>query len=117
MTTATTDSINEAPAQAENQRQPALPFRGDTLLGVCEAIGQDTGINPTWLRVVFATLLLWNAEFVVISYLALGVVVAVTRWAFPDRKAAAPAQRRAAEPAKAEATVEERKEREELLAA
>ena len=37
-----------APAQTTN-----LLLRNDTILGVCEALGQDFGINPTWLRVAF----------------------------------------------------------------
>ena len=113
MTTAATETMNEAPLESRNERQPALPFRGDTLLGVCEAMGQDLRINPIWLRTIFATLLLWNPEVVVIAYLALGVVVAVTRWLIPDRQAAVSAQ----EPAKAEAMVEESQNREEELLA
>ena len=30
--------------------QTPLPLRNDTILGVCEAIGQDFGFNPLWLR-------------------------------------------------------------------
>ena len=30
-----------------------LPLRNDTILGVCEAIGQDFGFNPLWLRLAF----------------------------------------------------------------
>ena len=41
---------------AIHEHQPALPFRGDTMLGVCEGIGQDLGFNPIYLRLVFASL-------------------------------------------------------------
>jgi len=63
--------------------EPALPLRGDTLLGVCEAVGQDLGFNPTWLRMAFAALFLWNPEVVVACYLGLGVAVASARLLFP----------------------------------
>ena len=90
-------------AASDGQREPALPFRGDTLLGVCEAIGQDLGVNPTWFRAAFAGLFLWNPEVVVISYVALGIVVALARWAFPvTRKPAAAAEPK---PAQANAAV------------
>lgn len=71
--------------------EPALPLRSDTLLGVCEAIGQDLGFHPNWLRVPFAVLILWNPPVIIGSYLVLGCVVAATRLAFPDR-CAKPAQ-------------------------
>ena len=68
-------------------QEPALPFRGDTFLGVCEAVGQDLGFHPNWLRIPFAAMILWNPTVIIGSYLALGCVVAVTRLAFPDRVA------------------------------
>ena len=61
----------------------ALPLRGDTFLGVFEAVGHDLGFNPNWLRVPFAALLLWNPVAIVVGYLVLGCAVAVARWAFP----------------------------------
>lgn len=68
-----------------------LVLRNDTILGVCEAIGQDFGFNPNWLRIAFCAPVYWNPAVVVGVYLALGVVVAATRLAFPDRHAQAPA--------------------------
>ena len=65
--------------------QTNLMLRNDTILGVCEAIGQDFGINPNWLRVAFCVPIYWNPMLVVGAYLALGLVVAVTRYALPDR--------------------------------
>ncbi len=65
--------------------QTNLMLRNDTILGVCEAIGQDFGINPNWLRVAFCVPIYWNPMLVVGAYLALGLVVAATRFAFPDR--------------------------------
>lgn len=98
-------------------REPPLPLRGDTILGVCEAIGQDLGFNPNWLRIPFAALILWNPLVIVGLYLGLGCVVATARWYFPAEQ-----EQLAAEPqeaAKAEAGAANAKELEkgELLAA
>ena len=95
-------------------QEPALPFRGDTFLGVCEAVGQDLGFHPNWLRIPFAAMILWNPTVIIGSYLALGCVVAVTRLAFPDRVAVQP---KAAVPAGDAATVVVEAEEKELLAA
>lgn len=115
-TTATAQHIDPS-ATVEGQREPALPLRGDTLLGVCEAIGQDLNFNPTWLRVAFAGLFLWNPEVVVAGYLGLGIVVALTRWIFPvTRKPASKAERKP-EPANQAAVDGVKAEEKELLAA
>lgn len=65
--------------------QPSLIARDDTLLGVCEALGQDLGFNPLYLRVVFAGLLLWNPIVVLGTYAALGVIVLGSRLLFPAK--------------------------------
>lgn len=70
------------------QANTNLMLRNDTILGVCEALGQDFGINPTWLRVAFCAPIFWNPALVVGAYLGLGVLVAVTRFAAPDRTVA-----------------------------
>jgi phage shock protein PspC (stress-responsive transcriptional regulator) len=70
--------------------------RDDTLLGVCFAIGQDFGFNPTYLRLCFAALLFWSTLAAVGAYMALGVVVAITRWIAPEP---VPAAEEEAEPA------------------
>jgi phage shock protein C len=61
-----------------------LLFRNDTVLGVCEAIGQDFGFHPNWLRLTLASLFYFFPAGVIGTYLALGVVVAFTRWVAPD---------------------------------
>lgn len=83
MSMTTTAEFETAETIASEPRQPALPLRGDTILGVCEAIGQDLGFNPNFLRIPFAALLLWNPVVIVGTYLALGGVVALSRWFFP----------------------------------
>ncbi len=81
-----------------------LMLRGDTILGVCEALGQDFGISPTWFRVAFCAPIFWNPVLVISAYLGIGVLVAASRFAFPDRTVgvhtSAPAQP-AADPAPA----------------
>jgi phage shock protein C len=69
---------------------PNLFTREDTLLGVCEGLGQELGVPALALRVGFALALFWNPLAVVATYLALGVVLMLFRWAFPfGRRAAA----------------------------
>jgi phage shock protein PspC (stress-responsive transcriptional regulator) len=68
----------------------ALPLRTDTLLGVCAAIGEDFGFNPTWLRIALAVLLLASPKIVIGAYLALGVAVVLSRLLFPNPRTAEP---------------------------
>jgi phage shock protein C len=71
--------------------QPSLFLRDDTFFGVCEALGEDFGFNPLFLRITFAVALIWNPVAVVAAYLGAGVVVAASRWLVPNaRLAAAP---------------------------
>ena len=65
--------------------EPALPLRSDTMLGVCEAIGQDFGFNPNWLRLALGSLVLWNPWGAFAIYLGLGVIVGLTRLIAPQR--------------------------------
>jgi phage shock protein C len=98
-------------------KQTPLPLRDDTILGVCEALGQDFGFNPLWLRIALAAGLLWNPTAIVAIYLGLGVVVAASRLVFPAARkagAAKPAPVQAEAPA-VEAEVEQ--EERELIAA
>lgn len=67
--------------------QTPLPLRNDTLLGVCEAIGQDFGFNPLWLRLAFIPPMFFSATYTIAAYLALGAVVATTRYFAPNKRA------------------------------
>lgn len=60
-----------------------LPLRNDTILGVCEAIGEDFGFNPLWLRLAFIAPLFLQPMLTVAAYLALGLVIAASRYFFP----------------------------------
>jgi|ERR671921_1458280 len=82
------------------ENQVALPLRSHTILGVCEAIGEDFGFNPTFLRVPFAATVLYSPMWAVIAYFALGVVVLASRLLFPKKT-----QQQSAVEARPEATV------------
>jgi phage shock protein C len=65
--------------------QTPLPLRNDTILGVCEAIGQDFGFNPLWLRLAFVLPVFISPMYAIGAYLALGAVVAATRYFAPNK--------------------------------
>jgi phage shock protein PspC (stress-responsive transcriptional regulator) len=60
-----------------------LLLRDDTMLGVCQGLGEDFGFNPIWLRMAFGAMLLINPIAVVGTYLGLGLLVATSRLIFP----------------------------------
>jgi phage shock protein C len=60
-----------------------LFLRNDTILGVCQGLGEDFGFNPTYLRLVFAGLFYFSPLWVVGAYVALGLTVALSRWVYP----------------------------------
>ena len=68
------------------ENQVALPLRSHTILGVCEAIGEDFGFNPVLLRVPFAATVLWSPMWAIAAYFALGAVVLASRLLFPKPK-------------------------------
>lgn len=66
--------------------QPQKLFaRSDTFFGVCEAIGQDFGFNPNWLRVAFAVPLLYSPVVAIAAYIVVGLIVAASHFAFPRK--------------------------------
>ena len=67
--------------------QTPLPLRNDTILGVCEAIGQDFGFNPLWLRLAFVAPVFISPMYAIGTYLLLGAVVATTRYFAPNKPA------------------------------
>ena len=75
-----------------SSKMTRLPFRNDTVLGVCEAIGQDLGFHANWLRIAFALAFYWSPSAVIGTYLALGAIVLASRLIFPDRVVDEPAQ-------------------------
>jgi len=63
--------------------------RRDTFFGICEAVGQDFGFNPLWLRLAFVAPLFFFPVQTFIGYFALGLVVLASRLIFPAKRAAA----------------------------
>jgi phage shock protein C len=80
-------------------RPIALPLRDHTILGVCEAIGEDFGFNPLWLRVPLAASVLISLKYAVAAYLLLGIVVLASRLLFPNPKLETETEAVAATPA------------------
>jgi phage shock protein C len=65
------------------ENQIALPLRSHTILGICEAIGEDFGFNPVFLRIPLAASVIWNPMIAIGSYLTFGAVVLASRLIFP----------------------------------
>lgn len=84
-----------------------LFLRGDTILGVCEAIGRDFGFHPNWLRVALAVGIFFAPLAVIAGYVALSVPIAIARWAFPTRSSAATVEQDVAAANTAAETVDE----------
>ena len=76
-----------------------LLTRPDTFFGVCEAVGQDLGFHPNFLRIAFAGLAFWNPPAALVAYAGTALVVAASRWLWPDPRPAAEAAEAPAAPA------------------
>ena len=61
-------------------------LRHDTILGTCQAIGDEFGINPNWQRVPLATAILVSPTGAIAFYLGLSVVVLLSRTLFRSKK-------------------------------
>jgi phage shock protein C len=72
-----------------SDRSSAVFNRPDTFLGVCEAIGQDFGVNANILRVLLGVGLIWQPLWMLSIYVTLGIGVAVSRLLFPTPRAVA----------------------------
>ena len=66
---------------------PSLFSRPDTLLGVCEGLGEDFGFNPLYLRIGLAVMIFWSPVAAFSTYLALAAAVLVSRLVFPKPRA------------------------------
>lgn len=76
--------------------QPSVLARDHTLLGVCEALGEDLGFNPVFLRLAFAVGLFINPVAVIAAYAGLGMLVAFTRFVAPNPRSPASVEEEAA---------------------
>jgi len=76
------DTVKQIPSE----NPTPLPFRDDTILGVCTALGEDFGISSNLLRILVGVLVLVDIKIAVAVYLGLGVAVALGRLLFPPRR-------------------------------
>ena len=65
------------------KKETALPLRNDTILGVCEALGQEFGVNANWFRFAFIAPLFFQPMLTIAVYFAVGAIIATTRWFLP----------------------------------
>ena len=91
-----------------SNRQPSLFARDDTFFGICEGLGEDLGINPLFIRLIFVFALFFNPAMTIAAYFGTGVLVLASRLVFPRPRLAQPAAQAeapaaAAKPAQAEA--------------
>lgn len=86
--------------------QPSVFARDHTILGICEALGEDFGFNPVFLRIPLAVCLLLNPWAVVATYAGLGLLVAFTRFVAPNPRKPAQADAAPAAEQRAEAQAE-----------
>lgn len=70
------------------KKQPNMMMRNDTILGVCQSLGEDFGFNPNFLRVALILPLFWFPVEMIALYFGLGLVVLASRVIFPVKKAA-----------------------------
>lgn len=81
--------------------RPSLPARDDTFFGVCQAIGEDFGFHPNWLRVGFALALFFTPLGALAAYVGAGLLVAASRLIVREPRVPLP------QPASAETQAEE----------
>jgi phage shock protein PspC (stress-responsive transcriptional regulator) len=96
-------SLKEFPMTAQQssveQGYTPLPLRAHTILGVCEALGEDFGFNPVFLRIPLAACVIWSPAIAFGTYFGLGALVLLSRLLFPTAKAGATAQTVSVSPA------------------
>ncbi|MGA9582077.1 MAG: PspC domain-containing protein [Allosphingosinicella sp.] len=64
--------------------QPSVFARDHTIIGVCEALGEDFGFNPLFLRIAFSLGLFFSHWGALAVYAGLGLLVVFTRFAVPN---------------------------------
>ena len=72
---------------SDNEPYVPLPLRQHTILGTCEAIGEDFGFNPIFLRIPLAAAVLWSPVYAIGAYFALSLIVLAARLLFAQPKA------------------------------
>ena len=69
--------------QTTNEQTVEIKSNPDSLFGVCQAVGEDLGFNPFFLRLGFLGLGFFSIPASVAAYALLGAGVAASRWLFP----------------------------------
>jgi phage shock protein PspC (stress-responsive transcriptional regulator) len=69
--------------------QPSLFARDDTILGVCQGLGEDFGFNPLFLRAAIPLPLFFYPVETVGGYAVAGMVVLLSRLLVPNPSARA----------------------------
>ena len=59
--------------------------RPDSLFGICEAVGNQLGFNPFYLRVALIGLLFFGPAYMIGGYVGLGLIVGVSHLLFPGK--------------------------------
>jgi phage shock protein C len=70
-------------------QKASLFAREDTMLGICQGVGEDLGFNPNWIRIALAFGLFLSPVGTISAYAALGVAVLASRLIWPDRRSKA----------------------------
>lgn len=65
----------------------AATSKKDNLFGICNALGEDLGIDPLWPRLLFASAFIFDPVVVIAGYFALGAFILLARIVFPRAKA------------------------------
>jgi phage shock protein C len=60
-----------------------LFLRDDTIFGVCQAIGDDFGFNPLWLRLALAAPVMFQSYWGIVAYGVLAIAVFASRLIAP----------------------------------
>lgn len=61
----------------------------DNLFGVCNALGEEFGFNPLWLRIALAASFIFAPVPIILGYFAIGAVVLAARLIFPRARPSA----------------------------
>ena len=66
--------------------QTSLFHRHDTILGACEGVGEDFGVDAQILRIALAGLFFWNPAVALGAYAMIAAAVFTSRrlWPVPD---------------------------------
>lgn len=59
--------------------------RPDTMLGVCQGLGEDFGFNPNYLRLALPLPLFLYPVATIAGYLTMGLIVLIVHWLIPNR--------------------------------